>query len=56
LVPTALEDSRDKIKSNLAKAFKEWDVFLPVILYISIADKIRDVMKGDFDVIDINFL
>jgi len=56
LVPTALEDSGDEIKSDLAKAFEEWNVFLSVVLYISIADKIKDVMKRYFDVIDINFL
>jgi len=56
LVPTVLKDSGDKIKSDLAKAFEEQNVFLPVVLYIPIADKIKDVMKGDFDVIDINFL
>jgi len=56
LVPTALEDSRNKIKSNLAKAFEEWNTFLPIVLYIPIANKIRDAMKEDFDVIDINFL
>jgi len=30
LVPTALKDSRDKIKSNLAEVFEEQDVFLSV--------------------------
>ena len=56
LVPTTLKDSRDEIKSNLAEVFEEQDVFLSVILYIPIADKIRDVMKENFDVIDIDFL
>ena len=56
LVPTTLKDSRDKIKSNLAKAFEKWDVFLPVVLYIPITNKIRDTIKGDFNVIDIDFL
>ena len=56
LVSTALEDSRDEIKSNLVKVFEKQDVFLPVVLYIPIADKIRDAMKGDFDIVDINFL
>ena len=56
LVPTALKDSRDEIKSNLAEVFEEQDVFLSVVLYIPIDDKIRDAMKENFDVIDIDFL
>jgi len=56
LVPTALENSGNEIKNNLAKAFEEWNVFLPVVLYISIIDKIKDTIKRDFDVITIDFL
>jgi len=32
LISSILENNRNKVKGNLAKAFEEWDVFLSIVL------------------------
>ena len=56
LVPSALENSSNKIKSDLTKNFEKRYIFLPIILQLSVTDKVRDARKQNFDVVNINFL
>jgi len=56
LVPSALENSRDKVESNLTEAFEERNVFLPVILQFSVTDKVGNTGEQNFNVIDIDLL
>ena len=56
LVPSALENSKDKVESNLTEAFEERNVFLPVILQFSITNKVGNAGEQNFNVIDINLL
>jgi len=56
MIPATLEYSRNKVKGYLTKFFKKQDVFLSVILQLSIADKIGNMREWCFDIININFL
>ena len=56
MVPATLEDSCYKVECNLTESFKERNIFLSVILQLSIANEIRDVSERNLNVVNINIL
>jgi len=45
LILSTLKYSRYKVKCNLAEAFKEQDVLLPIVLQLFIADEVGDTRE-----------
>ena len=56
MVPTSLEDSCYEVKCQLTESFEERDIFLPVILQLSIADEIGNSSERNLNVVNINLL
>ena len=56
LIPSIFKNRRYKVESDLSKTFKKQDILLSVVLWLSIADKVGNTNKGDFDVVNINLL